>query len=101
VTVVPVYSIGQQDTIIVTVVDRNGAVVLGEVGQVYWTGPDGVRVGPTGTTQPSVFVNNYEFDTPTFDLPGRWYWYVVFTTPNVAVDGEALVRANPASLPAA
>jgi hypothetical protein len=95
------YAPGQQDTIIVTVVDRNGAVVLDEVGQVYWTGPDGVRVGPTATVQPSAFVNRYEFDTPTFpNLPGKWWWYVVFTTPNVAVSGFVIVESNPA-VPAA
>jgi hypothetical protein len=93
------YSIGQQDVMVAGPVrDRAGQLVTGETsGVARWAYPDGSAVPGTFTVAESATLGTYEFETPTFDRAGTWWWHLAFDTPDAAADGRAVVDWSPAA----
>lgn len=89
------YSIGQQEAIEITnLVDDAGTPIAAETLTGFAISPHGDTYALT-STNPSA--NNYRILGPTFDLAGRWHWWLTGTTPNVGFQGEWLVDWSPAA----
>lgn len=73
------YDIGQQEAILLTLVDENDVAVTGEVLTGYARDRDGNSY-PLTSTNPSA--NLYRIELPVFDRPGRWWVWWAGTTPN-------------------